>query len=89
MKSFYDFSSVAEASYVEFHEININNDALVEYALQPNADSEKDLGGIFSSTQAGDFVSKWRIVSHTPNTDNGYSSTVFKSKKNGKYIIGW
>lgn len=89
MKSFYDFSSVAEASYVEFHEININNDALVEYALQPNADSEKDLGGIFSSTQAGDFVSKWRIVSHTPNTDNGYSSTVFKSKENGKYIISF
>ena len=76
MSRYYDFSSIAEASYVDFSKVNITNTDAIKGALQPPAKLE----GEFSAKQAADFVSKWSVKAHTPNTDNGYSSTVFKKK---------
>ena len=82
MKSYYDFSSISEVSYVDFSGVNINNDAQVGAALQ-----DKDRDGRFSPIQAVNFVSKWDIKAHTPNTESGYSSTVFKSKTGANYVL--
>lgn len=72
--TYYDLASMAEASYALF-DANKINDETVQKTLK-----DTDLNGSFSAKQAADFVSKWRVTAHTPNTDNGYSSTVFKKK---------
>lgn len=32
----------------------------------------------FSETQATEFVSKWRVIDHQPNTPTGFSATLFE-----------
>ena len=84
MSQYYDLASMAEASYVLFSKLDNFKDTAIEGALKT-----KNINGEFSATQAADFVSKWSVKAHTPNTDNGYSSTVFKSKTGSEYVLAF
>ncbi|MCU7920929.1 MAG: hypothetical protein KZQ95_21615 [Candidatus Thiodiazotropha sp. (ex Epidulcina cf. delphinae)] len=68
---------LSEASYVDFS--NVTNDQSYISALV-----NKD----FSQVQAEDFVTHWRIAHHQPNTDTGFSATIFESLDNpGDYVF--
>lgn len=84
MSQYYDLASMAEASYVLFSKLDNFKDTAIEGALKTT-----DLNGEFSATQAADFVSKWTVKDHLSNTDNGYSSTVFKSKTGSEYVLAF
>lgn len=77
---YYDLASLAEASYLLFDEFDYKNSEKVEDELV-NAKRE----GVFSATQAADFVQQWEVVSHQKNTDSGFSATLFKNKETGNF----
>jgi pimeloyl-ACP methyl ester carboxylesterase len=65
-------AELAEASYALFikqeNGLTINQDSKVALT---------DSG--FSDSQADDFLNRWEIAHHQPNTDSGFSATLFKS----------
>ncbi|QTS88791.1 hypothetical protein JLK41_11785 [Ectopseudomonas khazarica] len=80
--SFFDRAQLAEASYTLFEYLGGDfSDEDVADILQ-----EPERGGSFSQTQAEEFINTWRVISHTKNTSNGFSATLFQSKETGKYI---
>jgi len=79
---FFDIATLAEASYVLFDKLTDFTDKKVLDALQNNI----DFNGNFSATQAANFVAEWEVVSHQPNTDSGFSATLFKNKITGEYV---
>ncbi len=78
----FDKAQLAEASYVLFDYLqNDYSDGGVVDILQT-----AEQGGVFTPTQAENFVNVWRVISHTKNTSNGYSATLFQSKATGEYV---
>lgn len=75
----YDIACLSEASCVDFSGIDFS-DGNVEIRL-------KDMGykGHFSALAAEEFVSKWEIAAHQPETETGFSATLFKEKSTGDY----
>ena len=76
----FDLGQTAEAAYANF--INSDGDLLtldddVKAAL-------KSLG--FSETQATNFVAEWSVVAHQPNTESGFSATLFQHKETGEQV---
>ncbi len=75
---------LAEASYADFESIDITDEEDIKTALQridtaedePVDDPKKG----FSLSQAEDFISHWEVVHHQPDTDSGFSATLFKNK---------
>ena len=47
------------------------------------------LGGDFSPTQAKKFFAKYRLLIHQPNTDSGFSATLFQNKQTNEYILSF
>ena len=47
------------------------------------------LGGDFSPTQAKNFFAKYRLLIHQPNTDSGFSATLFQNKQTNEYILSF
>ena len=85
MIQYYDLASMAEASYVDFSSVDFSSVdfSSVDLSLPTkiaDALKTKKLNGEFSAKQAADFISKWNVTAHTPIADNGYSSTVFKTR---------
>ncbi|MES9974291.1 MAG: hypothetical protein ABW094_08525 [Candidatus Thiodiazotropha sp.] len=77
-----DNSLLAEASYARFDKVDFTIDDQVRVALQrigtdENESDDPDKG--FSLTQAELFTEKWEVVHHQPDTDSGFSATLFKS----------
>ncbi len=76
---FFELAQLAEAAYADFSDPGLSpKDALIND------------GKGFSSKQADDFLADWQIVSgaHQPNTDSGFSSTLFKSlDAGGGYVL--
>ncbi|MEW8586553.1 MAG: hypothetical protein AB2531_12390, partial [Candidatus Thiodiazotropha sp.] len=73
---------MAEASYADFVDVDFNNRDQVETALQRIGTDEGELDDPnkgFSQTQAELFTDKWEVIHHQPNTDSGFSATLFKS----------
>ncbi|MEW8203416.1 MAG: calcium-binding protein [Candidatus Thiodiazotropha endolucinida] len=73
---------MAEASYADFVDVDFNNRDQVETALQRIGTNEGELNDPskgFSQTQAELFTDKWEVIHHQPNTDSGFSATLFKS----------
>ena len=69
-----ELSALAEASYVDFAELNgIYDDDSVIYALR-----NRSLHGAFTESQAKALVNSWTLVEYQANTTAGYSSTLFK-----------
>ncbi len=65
-------AQLAEAAYADLWDSStdsvITDDVLVGNALQ---DEDNDME--FSSAQAADFVSDWKVVDHIPDTTSGFS----------------
>ena len=70
---FFELTQLAEASYAEF-------DRFTAKTALTNAG--------FSDKQATDFLADWQLVAgaHRPNTDSGFSSTLFKNI-DGSYVL--
>ncbi|HAD04554.1 MAG TPA: hypothetical protein DCF93_08000 [Desulfuromonas sp.] len=82
LSKFDDMASLSEASYVLFDKLqNDYSTSAVEKAL-----IDPDFAGRFSPAQAADFVAKWEVVSHQPNTESGFSATLFRNKVSGEYV---
>lgn len=62
-------TELAEASYSDFYNTTL-------YTQQIDALKEIKI----SQTQAENLLANWSIASHQPNTANGFSATLFKSK---------
>lgn len=81
--NFDEKAALAEAAYADFSYLKYNdkegkyNDDDVLTLLT----SGKLYNGFFSQSQAKEFVRDWKVVRHTPNTQSGYSATLFESKK--------
>lgn len=75
---FFDLAQLAEASYAKFDETDD-----LKLALMKDGDG-------FSSTQADLFLADWQIKNggHRPNTDSGFSSTLFQDKHDPtRYVL--
>ena len=85
---FYGMATLSEASYVLFDKLDgfFSDDSVKRVLLEEN---NEEFNGEFSATQTADFVSKWSVTAHTPNTNTGYSSTVFKSKSDNGYVLAF
>ena len=64
-----EFALVAEAAYADFTKGNTKG--AVQAALMKRE---------FSLTQAEKFTDRWEMVHHQPDTESGFSATLFKSK---------
>jgi len=65
-------AQLAEAAYADFSNPNVST---------ANALQDANNGGSFSEAQAATFVADWSVVSHQPDTLNGFSATVFRIDK--------
>ncbi|MCU7937651.1 MAG: hypothetical protein KZQ99_22850 [Candidatus Thiodiazotropha sp. (ex Dulcina madagascariensis)] len=73
------YSILSEASYADFDISGAITQTDIENALIANG---------FSNTQASDFITNWKVVSHLPNTSTGFSATIFESLDNpGDYVF--
>ena len=76
-KDFFELAQLAEASYANFTVPVGNYDEALE---------DKD----FSAIQADTLLQSWSVITHQPNTDSGYSSTLFKSTDpGGGYVLAF
>ncbi|MBW8457793.1 MAG: hypothetical protein K0M58_05050, partial [Thiobacillus sp.] len=76
-KDFFELAQLAEASYANFTVPAENYDEALE---------DKD----FSTIQADTLLHNWDVITHQPNTDSGYSSTLFKSTDpGGGYVLAF
>jgi len=41
----------------------------------------------FSLTQATELADHWNVITHQPNTDSGFSSTLFRNADDGGYVL--
>lgn len=84
----FDMASMAEAAYANF--VDASGDLLVTdtatlIAKLEDFDGDPSNGKSgFSKTQAEEFAKHYRVISQRPNTDSGYSGTLFERlDKNG------
>ncbi len=71
-----DLASIAEASYVLLDKFDFKNvDQLKDALIEANAD---EYNGVFSLSQANEFLSHWQVADHQPNTASGFSATLFQ-----------
>jgi len=68
-------AQLAEAAYADFSDPNVS----IIAALQ-----NTNNGGSFSLAQATAFVEEWTVVDQLPDTESGFSGTLFKNKA-GEY----
>ncbi|MEW8193199.1 MAG: calcium-binding protein, partial [Candidatus Thiodiazotropha sp.] len=73
---------LSEASYADFEDVNFNSldevrDALQRIGTDEGEPDDPDKG--FSLTQAREFTRQWEVIHHQPDTDSGFSATLFKS----------
>ena len=47
------------------------------------------LGGDMSPTQAKNFLKKYDVLIHQPNTHSGFSATLFSDKTKNRFIVGF
>lgn len=81
----FDMTLLAEASYVRMNQLEQNfTDEDVKKILK-----NKDAGGNFTQEQADYFIAHWQVVEngHQPNTDTGYSATLFQSIDDPSHLV--
>ncbi|MCU7816349.1 MAG: hypothetical protein KZQ81_14380, partial [Candidatus Thiodiazotropha sp. (ex Rostrolucina anterorostrata)] len=82
MESLSPNALMAEASYADFTNVDLTNRDQVITALQrigTDEDDPDDPDKGFSLTQAREFTRRWELVHHQPDTDSGFSATLFRS----------
>jgi hypothetical protein len=69
----FDQAELSEAAYADFWDETTNSlisdQEDVQAALRNHG---------FGKTQAADFVTHWKVITQCPNTDSGFSATVFE-----------
>ncbi|MEW8203419.1 MAG: hypothetical protein AB2764_15070 [Candidatus Thiodiazotropha endolucinida] len=73
---------LSEASYADFEDVNFNSFDEVRDALQrigTDEDEPDDPDKGFSLTQAREFTRQWEVVHHQPDTNSGFSATLFRN----------
>ncbi len=84
-ENYFELAELAEASYANLWDSDtsqtITNNADVILALTAKG---------FSESQATKFTTNWEVVAggHQPNTESGYSSTLFKNT-DGSYVLAF
>ena len=48
-----------------------------------------ELNGDFGKEQAKQFFERYDLLKHCPNTDSGFSATLFYDKEKDKFIVGF
>lgn len=76
--SLFEQAQLAEAAYANFWD-DITNTLITDQAKVIAALKGEDGDG-FSETQAQEFTNNWEIISHQPDTDTGFSATLFRRK---------
>jgi hypothetical protein len=86
---YYMRAALAEAAYANLEGVTVADDlssALQRIGEKPGEPDDPNKG--FSLSQAKDFASHWRVAHHLPNTNTGFSATVFESIDNpGEYVF--
>jgi pimeloyl-ACP methyl ester carboxylesterase len=86
---YYMRAALAEAAYADLEGVTVADDlssALQRIGEKPGEPDDPNKG--FSLSQANDFASHWRVAHHLPNTNTGFSATVFESIDNpGEYVF--
>lgn len=87
VKSMFELAQLAEAAYADLWEHNqeVTNKEGVEGALKK---IDEDLNKTFSESQAVALTEAWSVITHRPNTESGYSSTLFKNT-DGSYVLSF
>ncbi len=80
----YDGALLSEISYVNYTEVDILNSDVIKKQLISSGITE---------SLAEDFIVHWRVVDHQPDTESGFSATLFErldEQKNGtgEYVLG-
>jgi len=91
--SLFQFASLAEASYSDLIDPRTNqpiaNIEQLQSALLRKDESTGELKGL-SPTQAQAFTEEWRLAHHQPNTESGFSATLFASiERPGEYVLAF
>lgn len=80
-------AELAEASYADFEDARRPDGSFdfddLKAALERIGHEEnepKDPNTGFSSSQADAFLQRWEVIHHQPDTESGFSATLFKSK---------
>ncbi|NOT20816.1 MAG: hypothetical protein HOP24_11220, partial [Sideroxydans sp.] len=80
IQNLFQQAQLAEAAYANFIDPQTN---------LPYVDTTKIQGALeassFSATQAADFAARYQVISHTPNTSNGFSATLFLDTTTNQY----
>ncbi|MFT7224168.1 MAG: hypothetical protein ACI82Z_001721, partial [Cellvibrionaceae bacterium] len=71
-----NLASTSLASYVTIDKDN----------LKLSLTSSK-LGGDFTDTQANNFIANYKFIHQLPNTDSGFSATIFQDQTTGKKVL--
>ena len=69
----FDQAELAEAAYADFWDETTNSLITSKIKLQEALESYG-----FSTTQAADFLDHWKVIDQCPNTDAGFTGTVFE-----------
>ncbi|EFK96274.1 conserved hypothetical protein, partial [sediment metagenome] len=72
IQNLFQQAQLAEAAYADFGKFASPKDALIDNS--------------FSDTQATAFLADWSVISQQPDTENGFSATLFKNKS-GTYSL--
>ena len=84
--TYFDYASLAEAAYVQWDQLGnrLSDKGRVVDALI----GEDVFMGEFTVSQANAFVDHWSVIDHLPNTDTGFSSTLFRNN-DGQYVLAF
>ena len=75
-------AQLAEAAYANLTSAIGNQDNLM---ASLDVKNKKVFGGDFSETQAKVFAAQWEVIDQLPDTQSGFSATLFKNRETGEY----
>ena len=80
----HEYALLAEVSYLRWDLVN----QLVDEEIRVALTTEDRYRGELSPSQARAFADRWSVVDHLPNTDTGFSSTLFRNA-DGRYVLAF
>lgn len=82
METLLNHSLLAEAAYA-----NLWNDRLNQVITADDDVKNALVTAGFSQTQAEEFIKHWEVIDHQPDTNSGFSATLFKNKQTDDYVF--
>nr|WP_320011999.1 hypothetical protein [uncultured Desulfobulbus sp.] len=77
----FNLTQLAEASYADLSGY-LHDSETFSSRLQGIEDET-----ILSPSQATNLANHWEVAAHQPDTDSGFSATLFRSLENGEYVL--